>query len=128
MAGKVDIAKAFFAAWARQDHAAVLAFLHERVEYQNMPFPEVHRGKDGIAAFMAKFGKGMTNIKVELRHIVESGDLVFHEGFETYTRKGVNVRLPYCGVFEFEDGLIRGWRDYFDLPTLERQIAPKAAS
>ena len=126
MSGKVAIARAVFAAWAKQDHAAVLAFLHEDIEYQNMPFPDVLRGKDAIAGFMQKFGRGMSNIHVELRHIVEVGDVVFHEGVETYTRKGINVALPYCGVFEFQDGLIRGWRDYFDRATLEAQLAPAA--
>ncbi len=126
MAGKVDIAKAFFTAWAAQDHDAVLRLVHPDVEYQNMPFPDVLRGKDAIAGFMQKFGRGMSNIHVELRHIVEVGDVVFHEGVETYTRKGINVALPYCGVFEFQDGLIRGWRDYFDRATLEAQLAPVA--
>ena len=126
MSGKADIARAFFAAWARQDHVAVLALLHDDVEYQNMPFPDVLRGKPAITGFMEKFGKGMSNINVKLRHVVEAGDVVFHEGVETYTRKGVNVALPYCGVFEFEDGLIRGWRDYFDRATLEAQFAPVA--
>lgn len=122
MTAKVDIAKAFFAAWARQDHQAVLALLHDEVEYQNMPFPDVLRGKAAIAGFMAKFGKGMSNIHVEFRHIVEVGDVVFHEGVETYTRKGTRIALPYCGVFEIQDGLIRGWRDYFDARTLEAQF------
>jgi len=123
MASKVDVAKKFFASWARQDHAAVLELVHDDVEYQNMPFPEVMKGKAAISAFMARFGKGMENIHVDLRHIVEAGDVVFHEGVEHYSRKGTNVALPYCGVFEFKDGKIIGWRDYFDYATLERQLA-----
>ena len=103
MAGKVEIAKKFFASWARQDHAAVLELVHDDVEYQNMPFPEVMKGKAAIAGFMAKFGKGMQDIHVDLRNIVEVGDVVFHEGVEHYARKGTRVSLPYCGVFEFKD-------------------------
>ena len=123
MTGKVAIAKAVFAAWAKQDHAAVLALLHDDVEYQNMPFPDVIRGKAGMAAFMAKFGKTMSDINVDLHNIIEAGDLVFHEGVETYKRKGIPVALPYAGVFAFKDGLIIGWRDYFDVVTLEKQLA-----
>jgi limonene-1,2-epoxide hydrolase len=132
MASKVDIARQFFASWARHDHAAVLALVHDDVVYQNMPFPEVMKGKEAIASFMARFGKGMQDIHVNLRHIVEVGDVVFHEGVENYSRKGRKVALPYCGVFEFKDGKIIGWRDYFDYATLERQLAgdqqAKAAS
>ena len=131
MAGKVEIAKQFFAAWARQDHAAVLELLHDDVAYQNMPFTDVLQGKAAIAAFMTRFGKGMQDIQVDFRHLVEVGDVVFHEGLENYSRKGRKVTLPYCGVFEFKDGKIIGWRDYFDYATLERQLAgdqAKAAS
>ena len=127
MASKVEIAKKFFAAWARQDHAAVLELLHDDVAYQNMPFPDVMNGKAPIAAFMTRFGKGMQDIHVELRHIVEVGDVVFHEGIENYSRKGRKITLPYCGIFEFKDGKIIGWRDYFDYGTLERQLAGEQA-
>ena len=128
---KIDIVKQFFALWARQDHAAVLALLHDDIEYQNMPFADVMKGKAPIAAFMARFGKGMQDINVDIRNIIESGNVVFHEGVENYSRKGNKVALPYCGVFEFKDVKIIGWRDYFDYATLERQLTggkAKAAS
>ena len=128
---KIDIVKQFFASWARQDHAAVLALLHDDIVYQNMPFTDVMKGKAPIAAFMTRFGKGMQDINVDIRNIVESGDIVFHEGIENYSRKGNKVALPYVGVFEFKDGKIIGWRDYFDYATLERQLSggqAKAAS
>lgn len=126
MTSHIDTTKRFFSAWARQDHAAVLALLHEDVAYQNMPFTEVLRGKQAIAAFMTKFGRGMQDIRVELRNIIESGDVVFHEGTENYIRKGRPVSLPYVGVFEFNDGKIIGWRDYFDYATLEKQLSALA--
>ena len=131
MAGGIETAKKFFAAWARQDHTEVLELVHDDVVYQNMPFTDVMKGKAAIAGFMAKFGKGMQDIHVDMRHIVEVDNVVFHEGVENYTRKGRKVSLPYCGVFEFKDGKIIGWRDYFDYATLERQLAAdqtKAAS
>jgi limonene-1,2-epoxide hydrolase len=119
----IAVAKQFFAAWAKQDHPAVLKLIHDDVEYQNMPFTEIMRGKDAIATFMSKFGRGMANIHVDLRNIVQSGNVVFHEGIENYERKGKKVALPYAGVFEFKDGKIIGWRDYFDYATLEKQLA-----
>ena len=123
MPSHIDTTKAFFSAWARHDHAAVLALLHDDVAYQNMPFTDVLHGKPAIAAFMTKFGRGMQDIRVELRNIIESGDVVFHEGTENYLRKGRPVSLPYVGVFEFRDGKIIGWRDYFDYATLEKQLS-----
>ena len=45
MPSHIDTTKAFFSAWARHDHAAVLALLHDDVAYQNMPFTDVLHGK-----------------------------------------------------------------------------------
>ena len=119
----IAVAKKFFAAWARQDHPAVLELVHDDVEYQNMPFTEVMKGKESIAAFMSKFGRGMANIHVDLRNIIQSGNVVFHEGIENYERKGKKVALPYVGVFEFKNDKIIDWHDYFDYATLEKQLA-----
>ena len=128
MSNHIDTARKFFSAWARQDHAAVLELVHDDVIYQNMPFTEVLRGKEAISNFMTRFGRGMQDIHVELRHIVQSGDVVFHEGTENYSRKGRRVSLPYVGVFEFKDNKIVGWRDYFDYATLEKQLSASPAT
>ena len=127
MTNHIDTARKFFSAWARQDHAAVLDLVHQDVVYQNMPFTDVLRGREAISNFMTKFGRGMQDIHVELRHIVQSGDVVFHEGTENYSRKGRRVSLPYVGVFEFKDDKIIGWRDYFDYATLEKQLSAAPA-
>jgi limonene-1,2-epoxide hydrolase len=127
MTDHIATAKVFFEAWARQDHAAVLAIVHDDVVYQNMPFTDVLLGKAAIANFMTKFGRGMQDIRVDLRQIVQSGDVVFHEGTENYARNGRRVSLPYVGVFEFKDGKIIGWRDYFDYATLQKQLAATTA-
>ena len=37
-----------------------------------------------------------------------------------------NVDLPCCGVFEMSGGKIRVWRDYFDLATCTKALAPPA--
>jgi limonene-1,2-epoxide hydrolase len=58
---------------------------------------------------------------------VQSGDVVFHEGTENYVRNDRRVSLPYVGVFEFKDGKIIGWRDYFDYATLQKQLAATTA-
>ena len=49
MTDHIATAKVFFGAWARQDHAAVLAIVHDDVVYQNMPFTDVLLGKAAIA-------------------------------------------------------------------------------
>jgi limonene-1,2-epoxide hydrolase len=33
------------------------------------------------------------------------------------------ISVPVMGVFEFKGDLIAAWRDYFDLPGFQRQMA-----
>jgi limonene-1,2-epoxide hydrolase len=122
MAKHTDTLHRFLAAWSKHDIDTILTLVHEDVVYQNMPFPDLIKGREGVRAFASRFAKGMSNVKVELRNVVEQGDVVMHEGWESYDRGDTHVRLPYAGVFEFRDGLIVGWRDYFDWPSLDRQL------
>ena len=121
--------RAYQAAVNRQDIDGMLAVLHDDFVYRNMPYDRVMRGKDDKRKFFSWFTKGMSNYRLEVRHILCVGDLAFHEGVENYEKKGRKVCLPYAAVVEFRDGLIVSQRDYFDARTIEQQlgITPKAA-
>ena len=45
------------------------------------------------------------------------------EGVENYVKNGKSVRVPYMAAFEIREDKISQWRDYFDLSTVERQLA-----
>lgn len=122
MGTHTDTLHRFFAAWSKHDIDTVLTLVHPDVVYQNMPFPDVIRGREGVRAFATRFARGMTDVRIEIRNVVEQGDVLMHEGWESYDRGGRRITLPYAGVFEFRDGLILGWRDYFDWQSLERQL------
>jgi limonene-1,2-epoxide hydrolase len=32
--------------------------------------------------------------------------------------------MPAVGIFEFEDGFIKVWREYYDLATLQERMDP----
>ena len=72
---------------------------------------------------MEKFGKGMTDVHYDIKNVLEEGNLLMLEGVENYTKKGRSVSVPYMASFQFRDDKICLWRDYFDLATVERQLA-----
>lgn len=45
----------------------------------------------------------------------EVGDTVWTEGVEEFfTHDGRHVAIPYVAIYEFQDGLILNWREYFE--------------
>ena len=55
---------------------------------------------------------------------VASDDLVMNERTDRFLVNGNWIELPVAGVFELRDGRIALWRDYFDLETIMKQMAP----
>jgi limonene-1,2-epoxide hydrolase len=88
-----------------------------QVDYRNIPIegdrnigPEA--AHDVLSRFRAKW-----DATLEVHHIAGSGDVVMAERTEHFVhRAGVkpNFDLPVMGVFEFRDGKITAWRDYFE--------------
>jgi steroid delta-isomerase-like uncharacterized protein len=122
MTDNVANLQAYFTAWKRGDTEAMLDLVHDDIVYTNVPYERVMRGKGDIRKFLGWFAKNMQDYELKLRHIVGVGDVVFHEGWECYTKNGRRVELPYAGVCEFKDGKIIGQRDYFDGAMLARQL------
>lgn len=118
-----EIYKDSLAAWGRGDVEGMsAAYADDIVWYPNRSMRPV-RGKANMLAFMEKFGKGMTDMVYEQTLMIESGNTLFVEGTESYTKNGKKISVPYAGVTEFRDGKIIAWRDYFDLKSLEAQLA-----
>jgi len=122
-----DTYKQSLAAWVRGDAQGMAApYADDIVWYPNRSMRAVH-GKAAMLAFMEKFGKGMSEVFYEQTTMIESGNVLFIEGTENYTKNGRKVSVPYAGVVEFNaERKITAWRDYFDLKSLEAQLAGTA--
>lgn len=56
--------------------------------------------------------------------MAETDDRLFYEATEDFdTPEGRRVLVPYAGILDFRDGLIIGWRDYFDRGLIDGQVA-----
>ena len=119
---KLEIVKAFHRAWAEGDIEGALDYCTDDVEWDNVPM-KVFTGKAAVQRFLEKFARGMSNPRYDVKNVLEKDDLLMLEGVENYEKNGRSVSVPYMASFEFRGDKIRLWRDYFDLATVERQLA-----
>lgn len=119
-ASPTEVVRSFIAAWNANDLERVLAHLHPDVVYHNVPVAPI-RGREAVRSYL--FGKGGFDwVDWKLLAIAEAGNKVLTERLDEFGIGGRDVSLPLMGIFEIENGLIRAWRDYFDMPMYRRQL------
>jgi limonene-1,2-epoxide hydrolase len=114
---------AFIKAATQRDYDTALGLLADDVEYQNMPLPAVHGGaavKETLEMLLASAESSEWVVHRE----VANDHLVMNERTDRFLVNGKWIELPVAGVFEVQDGRIVLWRDYFDLETIMKQMAP----
>ncbi len=109
-----EIVRRFCAAFARRDVDELIGFFAPDAVYHNIPLPAA-TGVDAIRASLDMFVPGSPEIEFEVRNLASHGSVVFTERVDRMTFNGRAVELPVVGVFEVDGGLIRAWRDYFDM-------------
>ncbi len=117
-----EIVDEFFARWSQGDIAGSMELCTDDVVWDNVPMKPIV-GKSEISAFLTKFAKGMADIHYDIKNALEDANSLMLEGVENYTKKDKKVSVPYMASFKFRDGKISSWSDYFDLATVERQLA-----
>lgn len=125
-ASAADVVRSFVAAWNANDIDAVVGHLHPDVRYHNIPLEPI-LGRESVRAYLRSIG-AFDWVDWQLLAIAESGSQVLTERVDRFSLRGREVSLPLMGIFEVEQGLIRGWRDYFDLAGYRRQLAGAPAS
>lgn len=116
-----QVVRDFIAAWNAMDFDRIAALLHPDIDYHNIPMTPMH-GRAAVEPYLRKL-EHCDRIDWELLAVATRGSLVLTERVDGFVIRGAPVRLPIMGVFEIEDGLIRRWRDYFDLASYREQLA-----
>lgn len=113
---KIDVIRRLQQAIAAKDKAAFLAFFAPDVEYHYHVGTRPLMGRDWVEKFITKYWADNTGSTWVIVHHAEADDRLFTEGREEYVNAdGKTVSHPYMGIIEFRDGLITGWRDYFQM-------------
>ncbi len=116
------IVRDFIEAWSRLDAHELAEYFAEDGVYHNMPIAPV-TGRANVESFIRAFIASWQETRWELIHIACTGNVVIAERVDRTRAGEKSVDLPCVGVFELEAGLIKVWRDYFDLATYQRGLA-----
>jgi limonene-1,2-epoxide hydrolase len=116
--------RAFCAAFDRRDLDAIAAAVTEDCVYHNIPMEPVV-GRAAVSASLAGFVNGASRIEWLIHAIAEAADgTVLTERTDRFEIGGKWISVRVMGTFEFRDGLISAWRDYFDLAEFTKQMQP----
>lgn len=126
MTDNEKIVRDFIAAWSRLDVEEILTYFAADGVYHNIMLKPV-AGHAALRPYIGAFLKSWTATQWDVVRMASTGDTVFAERVDR-TRSGERgVDLPCCGVFEMQGGKIKVWRDYFDMATYTKAMAPAKA-
>jgi limonene-1,2-epoxide hydrolase len=118
-----DLVRAFIGAWEARDVEAILARMTPDAIYHNIGLPQAV-GHDAIRAFIGPFLAGASKVEWTVHQIAETAaGMVMTERTDVFVMGPKTISIPVMGIFEFQDGLISAWRDYFDVPGFQAQMA-----
>jgi len=125
MSVNTGITSEFTAAWKARDVEKIMSFFTPDCVYHNIPM-EPLRGTEAIRGLIQTFVGMASELEFIVHHIAEtSSGTVLTERTDKFLIDGKWVELPVMGTFEFRDGKISAWRDYFDLEQFNKQM-PKS--
>ena len=113
--------------WHDADVEGVLACLHEDITWNNSGGmkPPI-QGKSQMRKTLEAMKGRLKNNRWRLFDVAAVGDTVWMEGVDEFdTMDGTRIAIPYCGILNYEGGVIRHWREYFDGRLQDEQVAGK---
>jgi limonene-1,2-epoxide hydrolase len=122
MSDNTSRTRAFIDAFNKSDIDAIMTFVADDAVYHNIPVDPV-RGRDPIRKTIEGFMGMASRVEWKLSQIAESDSgAVLTERVDRFLIRDRWVELPVMGTFEFEDGKLVAWRDYFDMQQFQRQL------
>jgi steroid delta-isomerase-like uncharacterized protein len=126
-----SILKQLIEAENSHDIEKMLALMADDVVIEDVPFGMIMKGKDGVKQGFTGFFAAAADFKVEPKSWVTSESSFALEVIFTGTQTGDLPGLPAtgksfsvrgCSFGEFENGKVKGRRDYWDSTSLIRQL------
>jgi limonene-1,2-epoxide hydrolase len=113
----VAVARRVCEAWNVMNRDEYHRLFDAQVDYRNIPLPgDHHIGPDAVHEVLAAFLERW-DATLRVDNIAGAGNVVLTERTETFRHRAgtkPGFELPVMGTFEFRDGKITAWRDYFE--------------
>lgn len=115
MSQHLETVRNIITSWDARDFDTFLDFLTDDIEYHSHVGSPPYRGKQAIRDFLEQYDTDNVDVEWRLLNHAENGDLFMVEGRvdQNNSETGEQVIHRYMGIFEFRDGKVYGWRDYF---------------
>ena len=115
--------------WKRKDIDAVLSHLSDDLVYYYAVGEAPIKGLGAMRGFLTRIKDHQNNTNWSIKRHAQADDMIMTEGVDEYTNPaGLHIQTPHMTVWEFTDGKISGWRDYFDYGLLKRMEGGEPAS
>ncbi|MDG2522605.1 SgcJ/EcaC family oxidoreductase [Caulobacter segnis] len=126
-AAKLAVVQEMITAWKDQNWRKVAdLFTQDGVLHSMMVEPV--KGREAIYKRIAGLGEGVDagGVVLDPRNLGVINGTVFLERVDRFSYKGHKGAVPVVGVMEFEGGLIKEWREYYDRAQLLSEMGVKA--
>jgi limonene-1,2-epoxide hydrolase len=104
-------------AWNVMELDEYRSLFDPQVDYRNIPLEgDRHIGPDAIHEVLSRF-RAKWDATLRVDNITAGGNVVLTERTESFVHRAgtkPGFELPVMGAFEFRDGKITAWRDYFE--------------
>lgn len=108
------LVRTFLHCWDTGEFDKAFAMMAPDIVYKNTGYPDAV-GHDAVRTTLAKLIDGSTPLTSEIHAVAENAQgLVMTERTDTMHLPTGALPFPVMGAFDVRDGLITGWRDYFD--------------
>jgi steroid delta-isomerase-like uncharacterized protein len=114
------------------DLEGVLRTFGDTARYDDEPWGEHYKGRDGVRLFYELLMKALPDLEIEVqrRHVTDDAILVevmirgtHLGGWRGLPATGQRVEFPLCGVYTFDaDDRLAGEKIYYDRGTVLRQL------
>jgi steroid delta-isomerase-like uncharacterized protein len=114
------------------DLESVLATFGDEARYDDEPWNEHHKGRDGVRHFYQQLMSALPDLEIEVRQQYVTEDAVIVEVIIKGTHQGAwrglpatghRIEFPLCGIYTFDaNDKLAGEKIYYDRGTVLRQL------
>ena len=117
----LDTINDLIADWTQRDVDAVVDRVADNITFYYAAGQAPIVGKASFRKFLSGMKDQQKDLDWRIKRSAETDDFIMTEGVDDYINAaGHHVQTPHMTIFEFTDGKISGWRDYFNFGLLMR--------